>query len=170
MLKKYSKIFVVVAAVMLITVMLAGCGGGGTLKMPEKKEGAVTVEVTGTCDIKLENGVITVSGDNDLLSGTILYVSVEAQNGMTLDSVKITKINDGPISHDFVVSDQKYDDSVKTITGHITCAPRLYGTHAQIAYATYGNNFENISSEGNLIWDNSGKIVVFASETIDFVR
>ncbi len=170
MLKKYSRIFAVVAAILITTVLLAGCGGGGTLKKPEMKEGAVAVEVTGSCDIKMENGVITVSGETNVLNGSILYISVEAQNGMTLDSVKITKQNDDPISHDFAISDDKYSDSVKTITGHITFAPRLYGTHADIVYETYGTKFENITSGDNLIWDTSGNIVVFASETIDFEK
>ncbi len=170
MLKKYSKIFAMIMAVMLTTVLLAGCGGGGTLKKPEMSEGAATVELTGSCDIKMESGVITVSGENNILDGSILYISVEAQNGMTLDSVKVTKLPSQPISHDFVISDQKYDDSVKTITAHITFAPRMYGNHADIVYETYGNKFENITSEANLLWDTSGCVVVFASETIDFTR
>ena len=169
MLKKYSRIFLVVTVILITTVLLAGCGGGGTLKKAEMKEGAAA-EVTGSCDIKLENGVITVSGETNLLNGSILYISVEAQNGMTLDSVKITKLNDDPISHDFVISEDKYNDSVKTITGHITFAPRLYGTHADIVYETYGTKFENITAGENLVWDTSGNIVVLASETIEFKK
>ncbi len=170
MLKKYSKIFVVMAAVLMTMVLMAGCmgGGGGTLKKPVMSDDAVAVEVTGSCDMKMENGIITVSGESDILDGSILYISIEAQNGMTLDAVKVTKLPNEPISHDFVISDDKYDDSVKTITGHISIAPRLYGTHADIVYETYGNKFENIVSEGNLVWDTGGSVVVFASETIDF--
>lgn len=170
MLKKYAKIFVAAMVVVLLVATLAGCSGGGTLKKPTMKEGAVAVPITGSCDLKIENGVITVSGETNLLPGSILYISVEAQNGMTLDSVKLTKGNEDTVSHDFTITDEKYDDSVVSVTGHISCAPRLYGTHAEIVYETYGEKFENIESEGNLVWDSTGVIVVFGSDTVDFKK
>ena len=169
MLKKYSKIFAVISTVILLTMALAGCGGGRTLQKPAMQEGAVAVEVTGSCDIKLENGVITVSGETNLMNGAIVYISVEAQNGITLDSRK-SIVGGESISEDFVVSGDKYDDSVKTITGHITCAPRLYGNQNPDILNVYGSKFENIQSEGNLIWDSTGCFVVFGSKTIDFTK
>ncbi len=169
MLKKYSKIFAVISAVILLTMALAGCGGGGALHKPAMQTGAVAVEVTGSCDIKLENGVITVSGETNLMNGALVYISVEAQNGITLDS-RTTIVGGESISEDFIVSDDKYDDSVKTITGHITCAPRLYGNQNPDIYNAYGSKFENIQSEGNLVWDAAGCFVVFGSKTIDFTK
>jgi hypothetical protein len=166
MLKKYSKILAAVATVLLLVTMMAGCTGGGTLRKPEMKEGAVAVEVTGSCDIQINGDTITVSGETNLLPGSIIYISVEAQNGMTLDSAKITKGNDNKISQDFKITDEKYTDSVSSVTGHITCAPRLYGTQPTNIYETYGDKFENIKSEG-LLWNASGSFVIFASESVD---
>lgn len=167
MLNRYSRIFAMVVAVLLLITMLGGCSGGGTLNKTEMKEGAVAVTVTGSCNIKVENGVITVSGETNLLSGSILYISVEAQNGITLDSVKITKGDSDQISQDFSITDDKYTDSVVSVIGHITCAPRLYGTQPANIYETYGDKFENIVSDGNLIWNSSGVSVVFGSEAVD---
>jgi len=167
MLRKYSRIFAVITVAVMISVLLAGCSGGGTIKKPEMKEGATAVTVTGSCDIKVENGVITVSGETNLLAGSIIYISVEAQNGLTLDSFKVTQGEDSKVSHDFTITDDKYDASVTSVVGHISCAPRLYGTQPTNVYGTYGDKFENIVSDGNIVWNTSGVTVVFASQIVD---
>ena len=168
MLKKYVRIITAVMAVM-ITILLAGCGNAD-LSKPKMKEGAVQVPVKGTCDMVVEDGVITVSGETDLLAGSILYISVEAQNGMTLDYVKMTKGDANAVSHKFNMN-EKYDDSVKTITGHISFAPTLYGKHADIVYETYGDKFENIvSDDSSLVWNSNGVIVVFASDAVELAK
>jgi hypothetical protein len=94
---------------------------------------------------------------------------VEAQNGLTLDSVKVVKTGD-KISQSFTMEADKYDESVVALTGHITCAPKLYGTQTENVYVAYGNKFENIVSEGSLIWNASGNIVVFASEPVELKK
>jgi hypothetical protein len=168
MLKKYVKIIAIVMVAVMITMLIAGCGNAD-LSKPKMKEGAVEVPVKGSCDMVVEDGVITVSGETDLLAGSILYISVEAQNGMTLDYVKMTKGDANAVSHKFNMN-EKYDDSVKTITGHISCAPTLYGKHADIVYETYGDKFENIVSEDNLVWNSNGVIMVFASDTVELKK
>ncbi len=169
MLKRYVKIISAVMAVIIISALLAGCGSAD-LSKPKMKEGAVTVPVKGSCDISVENGKITVSGETDLLPGSILYVSVEAQNGMTLSYVKMTKGDANTVSHEFTIN-EKYDDSVKTVTGHISCAPTLYGKHAEIVYETYGDKFENIVTEDDsLVWNSNGVIVVFASDAVALTK
>ena len=170
MRKKSVKILLASLSIVLMISVFTGCGAAVVTK-PEMEEGAVTVPVSGSCDISVADGVITVSGETDLLSGSILYISVEAQNGMTIDFVKITKGDDDKVSHEFVIDGEKYDDNVVSVTGHITCAPKLYGKHADIVYETYGDKFENIENKtGDMVWNTEGVIVVFGSESIDLAK
>ena len=168
MLKKYSKILAAVSAALLLMTILAGCSGGGTLKAPAMKEGATEVTVTGSCDLTVDGDTITVSGETNLMAGAIVCVSVESQSGMTLDSVKLPIGEDGKISQEFTKTADKYDEAVTSITGHIACVPRLYGTQPTAVYEKYGSKFENIALDGqNILWNSNGKMVVFASETVD---
>ena len=156
----------IAAAAVLTVVLLAGCGSP-TINRPQKTPGAVGVNVTGSCDIELGGGVITVSGQTDIMNGSLIHVSVVSQDGMIVDAVTFAKTEDA-VKYEFAVTSEKYDDSVKKVTGFITCAPSLYGAQPEAVYAVYGKNFENI--EGDNIWNNDGIIVLFASETVDFTR
>lgn len=167
MLKKYFRILAVTTGILMLVVMLSGCGGGGTVKPPAMKEGAVAVTVTGSCEMTIEGDTITVSGETNILPGALVCVSVESQSGMTLDSV-IIPVEDKKISHQFKITADKYDEGVVSVTGHITCAPRIYGTQSTAVYEKYGSKFENITPDGqNVLWDSNGNFVVFASETIE---
>jgi len=168
MLKKYSRILAVTASALMLVMMLTGCSGGGTVKAPEMKEGAAEVTVTGSCDLVIDGDTITVSGETDLMAGTIICVSVESQNGMTLDSVNFPIGEDGKISQNFTKAADKYDETVTSVIGHIACAPRLYGAQPTAVYEKYGSKLENIALDGqNVLWNSNGKMVVFASEMVD---
>ncbi|MGI5918198.1 MAG: hypothetical protein ACOX8N_00860 [Christensenellales bacterium] len=165
MLKKCFKITAVVAALILV-VALAGCGGG-TLKPPAMQEGATPVTVTGSCEMTIDGDTITVSGEIDVLPGSLVCVSVESQSGITLDSAVVT-VEGKKISQQFKITEDKYDEGVVSVTGHITFSPRQYGTQPEEVYKKYGTRFENIKPDGkNVLWNSNGNIVVFASEMID---
>ena len=165
MLKKYFKITAVAAALMLV-MALAGCGGGGTVKPPAMKEGAVAVTVSGSCGLTIDGDTITVSGETDILPGSLVCVSVESQSGMTLDSA-VVAVEGKKISREFKITEDKYDEGVVSVIGHITFSPRLYGTQSTAVYEKYGTKFENIKPDGkNVLWDYNGNIVVFASEQV----
>lgn len=165
MLKKCFKITAVAAALMLL-MALAGCGGGGTVKPPAMKEGATPVTVSGSCELTIDGDTITVSGETDILPGSLVCVSVESQSGMTLDSAVIP-VEGKKISQQFKITEDKYDEGVVSVIGHITFSPRLYGTQSTAVYEKYGTKFENIKPDGkNVLWDSNGNIVVFASEPV----
>jgi hypothetical protein len=168
MLKRYSRILGVTAAVLMVVMMLAGCSGGGTLKAPAMKEGATEVSVTGSCDLTIDGDTITVSGETNLMAGTIVRISVESQSGMTLDSVNVPLGEDGKLSQEFAKTADKYGDTVASVTGHISCVPRQYGTQPTAVYEKYGSKFENIAlGSDDILWNSNGKMVVFASQTVD---
>ncbi len=149
-----------------VVLTAAGCGSVDLSKPKSSTEGAA-VSVTGSCDIAVNGDKITVSGTTDILDGAILYISVLSQDGKTRDSVKITKAG-GEISQEFAITAEKYDDSVKSVTGYITCAPSLYGNQPDNVYTAYGRKFENVTApEGDLVWNKDGVIIVFGSKSVD---
>ncbi len=166
MQKKRLKILTAVVLVLLLALLAAGCGAASIPK-PQPTQGAKTVTVTGNCDLEIEDNTIIVSGETDLIDGALLHVSVVSQDGMIVDSVKLTKSGD-TVEQRFIITEEKYGDSVKTITGFIVCAPSLYGAQPQAVYDAYGKRFENI--QGDFVWNDNGIIVLFASETVEFAR
>jgi len=166
MLKKCFKI-TAVAAVLVLVMALAGCGGGAALKPPAMKEGAVPVTVTGSCELTIDGDTITVSGEMDVPPQSLLRVSVESQSGITLDSDVI--IFEGKkISREFKITEDKYGEGVVSIIGHITFSPRQYGKQPEEVYEKYGTKFENIRPDGiNVLWNTNGNFVMFASEMVD---
>jgi len=166
MLKKYSRISAVAVAALMLVMMLSGCGGANTLKPPAMKEGAVAVKVTGSCEMTIDGDTVTVSGETDIMPGSVVCVSVESQNGITLDSAVVT-VQDKKISQQFKITEEKYGEGVVSVVGHITFSPRQYGTQPAEVYEKYGNKFENITPDGkNVLWNTNGNFVVFASEEI----
>lgn len=161
------KLITVLLCIALVTVLLTGCGGG-SLPKPARIDGVPTYEVTGTCQLEIKDGIITVSGQTDLMNGVILNVSVHAQSGEELDKYTFSKTED-QISHDFTITADKYDDSVQAIIGYITCAPSVYGKQSEGIIKTYGENFEYIDvPDENYIWSNDGIVILFASEMLEF--
>lgn len=158
--------FAVVAMILLSVVLLSACGASAITR-PVPTVGAAMVSVSGSCEIALEDGFITVSGETDIMDGALIHLSIVSQDGMIVDSVKFTKNGDA-VSHRFTVTADKYDDSIMKVTGFITCAPSLYGAQPEGVYNVYGKDFENI--EGDFLWNNDGIIILFASEMVDFSR
>ncbi len=88
--KKRLKILTAVVLELLLALLAAGCGAASIPK-PQPTQGAKTVTVTGNCDLEIEDTTIIVSGETDLIDGALLHVSVVSQDGMIVDSVKLTK-------------------------------------------------------------------------------
>lgn len=165
MQKKRFKIAAAAILVVLLAAMMAGCGSV-TIAKPQMSENATQVSVDGSCDISLNGDTFTVSGETNILDGALLHVSVVSQDGMIVDYVTMTK-NGDQISHDFKITSEKYDDTVKIVTGFITCAPTLYGQQPDAIYAAYGKKFENLDGpEGDIIWNGDGVVALFGSESI----
>jgi hypothetical protein len=133
-------------------------------------EDATQVSVDGSCEIAVNGDKITVSGETNVMDGAMLHISVVSQDGMIVDYVKMTKSGD-QISQDFMITSEKYDDTVKAVTGYITCAPTLYGQQPQAIYDAYGKKFENLDApEGEMVWNGDGVVVVFGSESVDLAK
>lgn len=159
MQKNRTKIVLFILCVILITTVFSGCSGGASLPMPTA--GGLKIPVTGNCEMVLNEGVITVSGQTDLMDGVLLNVSVVAQDGMVIDSVTFIK-NGDEISQDFQITAEKYD-GVKSIIGYITCSP---SKQTEAVYAAYGEKFASIELS-DFVWDKDGIVVLFGSEMID---
>jgi len=167
-MKKFRyKLILVVAMMLVITTVLAACGGGPIPMPVPKVKGVEIYDIEGSCELTRSGDTFEVTGDTNIASGAVLYISLHAQSGMELDAVKITKTEDA-VSQTFQITDEKYDDSVAQVYAYITCAPTLYGKHAESIYDKYGDDFENTEAdEDNVIWNNDGIIFVFASDPID---
>jgi len=170
MQKKRFKIAAAAILVVLLVVLMVGCGPISVPK-PTMSANATTVSVDGSSEISVNGNTITVSGETDLLDGALLHISVVSQDGMIVDYVTMTK-NGDQVSHDFTITSEKYDDTVKAVTGFISCAPTLYGKQPEAIYASYGNKFENLEAadKGDIVWNKDGIVVLFASESVDLVK
>ena len=168
MRNKSLKITAVALIVAILAMMMAGCGAP-TISKPQMSEGAQSVKVEGSCDIAINGDVITVSGETNLMDGVVLDISIVSQDGMTVDNVRVTK-NGDQVSQDFAITSEKFDETVKSVTGFIACAPSQYGQHANqdTVFDKYGKKFENIEADKeNLVWNAGGNVVLFASQSID---
>lgn len=167
MRKTGLKVILILVCICLAAA-LAGCGAV-VLTRPAKSDGAASVAITGSCNMSLENGVITITGQTNIMDGALLQIAVVGQDGLTVDSKVITKSGD-QISQSFNIS-EKYKD-IKTVFGFITCAPSQYGAQPDGVYNSYGRKFENITADNdNYQWDGGGNIIIFQSaETIDLTN
>ncbi len=170
MQKKRFKIAVAAILLVSLTVLMAGCGGAASVPKPTMSENATPVSVDGSCEMSLDGDTITVSGETSLMDGALLHISVVSQDGMIVDYVTMTKSGD-QVSHEFTISSEKYDDTVKAVTGFITCAPSQYGEQPEAIYASYGKKFENLQApEGDIVWNGGGVVVLFASESVELTK
>ncbi|MBT3320116.1 MAG: hypothetical protein HN948_06240 [Clostridia bacterium] len=160
-MRKIKVIAVLFSAVLLVGV-LAACGAS-VIDKPLPSEGGEMVEVEGFCKMEVDGTTITVTGETNFIAGTLIHISIVAQSGEEIDSVKVNKSEDA-ISQTFQITDDKYKN-VTSFTAFISIAPSLYGKQSESVQNTYGKKFEFISSEH--IWNKDGIIVMFASETYD---
>lgn len=166
---KRLKITAAAILVVLLAVFMVGCGSVSTPK-PTMSENATPVAVDGSCEIALNGDTLTVSGEMNVMEGALLHMSIVSQDGMIVDYVTMPK-NGDQISHDFTITSEKYDETVKQVTGFITCAPTLYGQQPEAVYAAYGKKFENLQGpEGDIVWNGDGIVVLFASQSVDIAK
>ncbi len=153
----------------LIIATLAGCGGVSALQRPTPgpSSTAAPVSVDGSCTISQNGDVITVSGTINVINGTIIDVSLVAQNGMIIDHHAMAKTEEN-VKWDFTVPADKLE-GVADIKGYISCAPAYYGKQPPEVYAAYGSKFENITNTDNVVWNLEGIELVFASEWLNGV-
>lgn len=163
---KRFKIIAAVVMVLALTAMAAGCGASAVTK-PQPSGGVMAAKVSGSCTIEVSGDTVTVTGETDIMDGAIIHVSIVSQDGMIVDSVAGPKQGD-TVTREFKITGDKFDDSVKSVTGYIACAPTLYGTQPDAVYSAYGKKFENVEApEGDLVWNSSGVIIVFGSESAE---
>ncbi len=166
MQKKRFKIIIAVMMVLVFVGAAAGCAAPVVTK-PQMTANATPVKVDGSCQIELNGDTLTVKGETNILDGAMLHISVVSQDGMIVDFVKMTKQGDS-ISQDFKITSEKYDDTVKSVTGYISCAPTLYGTQPDAIYSAYGQKFENVEApEGDIVWNSNGVVIVFGSDSVE---
>ena len=154
------KVIAVIVSTVLVLGIVAGCGAA-VIEKPTVSAGVSKVEVSGYCEMDVEGTTITVTGETNFIPGTIIHISIIAQSGEEIDSVKISKSED-EIVQTFQITDDKYRN-VTSFTAFISIAPSLYGKQSEGVQMEYGKKFERISSEH--IWNKDGIVVMFASET-----
>ena len=155
------KVISVLLSTILVLGILAGCGAS-VIEKPVAGENVTMVQITGFCEIEVEGSTITVKGETSFITGTLIHISIVAQNGMEIDSVIITKAKDA-IEQTFQITENKYGNDVTSFTAFISVAPTLYGKqNPESVLIEYGEKFELIS--GDHIWNKDGIIVMFASK------
>lgn len=170
------KVIVVAVCIAALISVFAGCAAP-QLKQPELGAGVRAEMISGNCDIEINGDVIKVTGETNFAEGAVLHVSIHSQSGIEIAGENIIKKED-KISHEFVITSDKYDDGVESVVAYITCAPKYYGsqpndpndTYNDI-YAIYGESFERIqleneSERNSIVYSTEGNIVVFASEMV----
>jgi hypothetical protein len=160
MRKTRVKMLAVLLAMGLCAFALAGCGTA-TLSRPVPSDASLGVVVAGSCEIAYSGNVITVSGTIDVPDGAWIDVSIVAQNSTTIDHRTIQK-SQAPISEQFTLSDEALEGMVD-IQGFICFAPSYYHKQSNDIYTKYGNKFQNITNTENVVWNNEGIIVTYAS-------
>ncbi|MEG1859427.1 MAG: hypothetical protein RR193_03705 [Christensenellaceae bacterium] len=155
-----KKLIILLAVVLAVGTLLAGCGGAPAIKRPPMASDAVAFEVTGSCTAVLKGDILTVSGKTNLMDGTNGIISVLNSNGTIVESVKITKKGDN-LKHDFVVA-ENWPDIVYGFVSFDTQKSDGQPTEVKDAY---GKKFENLTGK-DVIWDAKGVIAVFKSEEV----
>ena len=161
---KKVKIIAVLISVIILTTVLAACGSASIPK-PTVSGEVTTVEITGSCELKVDGTKVTVSGETSFMTGTIIYISVVAQSGMELSSAKVSQSEDGKVEAVFEMTNEYKSEDTTSITGFITIAPTKYGKQTDSVYTEYGSKFELISND--TVWNKDGNVVTFASEPYD---
>lgn len=158
------KLTAIALCIIIVAGVLAGCGSSAIPKPTPSSDKEVTpVEVTGSCEMKVEGSTITVTGKTDFIDTTVITISVAAQSGMVIDTTDVTQYEDGVVEATFQITDDKYNESVKAITGFLTVSPNKQNSNV---LDKYGKKFEHISSD--TIWNKDGNIVTFSSESYKF--
>lgn len=158
------KLTAIALCIIIVAGVLAGCGSPAIPKPTPSADTEVTpVEVTGSCDMTVEGSTITVTGETSFIDTTVITISVVAQSGMVIDTTDVTQYEDGVVEATFQITDDKYDESVKAITGFLTVSPKKQDSKV---LGKYGNKFEHITTD--TIWNNNGNIVTFSSEPYEF--
>lgn len=157
------KLTAIALCIIIVAGVLAGCGSSAIPKpTPAPENTTPPVEVTGSCEISVEGSTITVTGKTSFIDTTVITISVVAQSGMVIDTTDVTQYEDGVVDATFQITDDKYDESVKAITGFLTMTPKKQNSNV---LEKYGNKFEHISSDA--IWNKDGNMVTFSSETYE---
>lgn len=158
------KLTAIALCIIIVAGVLAGCGSPTIPKpTPAPETTTPSVEVTGNCEMKVEGSTITVTGKTDFIDTTVITISVVAQSGMVIDTTDVTQYEDGVVEATFQITDDKYDESVKAITGFLTVSPKKQSDNV---LGKYGKKFEHISSD--TIWNKDGNMVTFSSEPYEF--
>lgn len=161
------KLIAATASIVILLVVLAGCGSSAIPKpTPQAEEGIQAVEVTGYCEITVEDSAIKVTGETNLKTGTLMEISIVAQNGMEIESTTITKAGDDAFEAVFQMSGDKYGENVKAITAFVTAGPKTPKKQSGEVLKVYGSKFEQITNTA--IWNKDGNIVTFSSEPYEF--
>lgn len=156
-----KKIGIVLSIIVLISVIFAGCSSASAeVAKPQPSEGAETFAPEGSCDAALNGGVLTVTGESNLMDGTNGIVSVLGFDGITLEEQKFTQ-QGGSVSFDFEVA----DDWPDTVYGYIAYSTQQGDKQPKEVTAVYGKKFENLDGP-NVIWDLKGVVAIFQSDAV----
>ena len=153
-----KKLIVLLVIVIAAVAVLAGCGGAQEIKRPEAD--GETFTVTGSCTAELSDGKLVVSGETNLMDGTNGIISVLNSDGTRIEQHNVTKEGDN-LKAEFTVA----EDWPETVYGFIMFDTSKSDGQPDAVKEAYGKKFQNLVGD-DLIWDQSGIIVVFQSEAV----
>jgi len=154
---RYKSLGIILSVALLVGI-LAGCGGGAIPK-PVPAAGIDTIEIDGKCTVERNGDTLLVSGETNLPFGAVIFVSIHSQDGMELDSVKISKTEEDTFTQEFAITN-KFNDDVKIVYAFITCAPKKYGKQLEGVLHMLGDSSEYIDNPTTLVVDEDGEPVM----------
>jgi hypothetical protein len=160
-MRKYAfKAVVMIASLILVAALLAGCGSPALVRQPVPStttSPANPVRVAGTCEMTIEGNKAKVACKTDVMDGAVFKLSIASTTGTELAKAVIVKSGDN-LNAEFDLT----NITEKTIYGFATCAPEVNGKQPDTVYEKYGAKFQNIQSDA-LIWTTEVNMLVFSS-------
>lgn len=152
---KRVKLTAFLAVIVAVAISFAGCGSA-SLPRPQADVSKI-VDVTGSCDMKIENNKAIVECKSDMIDGTIFRLSVESPEAKQLAYKDIVKNGDN-LKAEFDLTN--FNET--SYYGFATSAPALYGNQPDAVLNKYGKKYENIKSD-QILWTMDSCILVISS-------
>ena len=153
-----KKLILLLVTIIAVVTVFTGCGGPQEIKRPEPD--GTTVEVTGSCEARLDGDKLIVTGETNLMDGTNGIASVLNANGITLEQQKFKKEGE-TLTFEFPVK----SEWPEVVYAFISFDTQKSDGQSDEVKKAYGKQFQNLTGK-NTIWNSQGVIAIFHSEEV----
>ena len=156
-----KKTIALIILVMMIFAM-TGCSRDSNLYRQTPDEGATVYALEGTLNAEAEGGKLSVSFESNLMTGTVVLISVESITGEQLASEKAS-IEEGKV----LTVSFDIDETLKgkKVYVSVSASPNTGKQPSEVKEA-YGKWFQNIDGK-NIVWDKTQNVFLVLSDKIE---